>query len=84
MAEDNPIEETTEAIAKRSFPPDLPLLVSGEVVIYPYMAAPLLIDDETTIRTVEEAMNTGTKSLRCSVGWRVMMSRRSPSSTPRM
>ena len=61
MAEEKPVEEPTEAIAKRSFPPDLPLLVTGEVVIYPYMAAPLLIDDLTTIRTVEEAMKTGHK-----------------------
>ena len=61
MAEEKPEVETTEAIAKRSFPPDLPLLATGEVVIYPYMAAPLLIDDATTIRTVEEAMKTGHK-----------------------
>lgn len=61
MAEETMIDETTEAIAKRSFPPDLPLLATNEVVIYPYMAAPLLIDDETTIHTVEQAMKTGHK-----------------------
>ena len=39
---DDPIEQ--EALAKRSFPPNLPLLTSSDVVIYPYMAAPLIIE----------------------------------------
>ncbi len=56
---EEPIEQ--EALAKRSFPPNLPLLTSSEVVIYPYMAAPLIIEDEEAIQTVEAALKTGHK-----------------------
>jgi len=50
-----------DALAKRAFPPNLPLLTSSEVVIYPYMAAPLIIEDEEAIKTVEAALKTGHK-----------------------
>lgn len=50
-----------DAIAKRTFPPHLPLLTSSEVVIYPYMAAPLVIEDEEAIQTVQAALKTGHK-----------------------
>ena len=56
---DDPVEQ--EALAKRSFPPNLPLLTSSEVVIYPYMAAPLMIEDEEAIQTIEAALKTGHK-----------------------
>ena len=55
----NAVEE--EALAPRSYPPTLPLLTSSEVVIYPYMAAPLVIEDEEAIETVEVALKTGHK-----------------------
>ncbi|HAA75624.1 TPA: endopeptidase La [Candidatus Latescibacteria bacterium] len=62
MASEETVDPTTpEALAKRSFPPNLPLLTSSEVVIYPYMAAPLIIEDEEAIHTAEEALKTGHK-----------------------
>ncbi len=62
MASEETVDPTApEALAKRSFPPNLPLLTSSEVVIYPYMAAPLIIEDEEAIRTAEEALKTGHK-----------------------
>ena len=36
------VPEETEALARRSFPPDLPLLTTPRVVIYPGMASPLV------------------------------------------
>lgn len=54
-----PIEQ--DALAKRSFPPNLPLLTTSEVVIYPNMAAPLVIDDDEAIRTVEAALQSSHK-----------------------
>ena len=50
-----------EALAKRSYPPQLQLVTSSDVVIYPYMAAPLIIDDEDAIKTIEAAMKTSHK-----------------------
>jgi ATP-dependent Lon protease len=56
---DGPIGQ--DALANRTFPSDLPLLTSSDVVIYPYMAAPLIIEDEEAIKTVEAALKTGHK-----------------------
>jgi ATP-dependent Lon protease len=50
-----------EAIATRSYPPELPLLTTTDVVIFPYMAAPLMIEDHDAIKTVEAALKSSNK-----------------------
>lgn len=47
----------------QGLPDQLPLLVTGEVVIFPRMVATLLIDDKPAIRAVDTAVNTGHKTL---------------------
>ena len=53
------VPEETEAIARRSFPPDLPLLTTPRVVIYPGMASPLVIEDKASVNMVQAAIKTG-------------------------
>ena len=47
----------------QGLPDQLPLLVTGEVVIFPRMVATLLIDDKPAIRAVDTAVNAGHKTL---------------------
>lgn len=49
------------AIEAYSIPSELPMLVSSEVVIYPLMAAPLLLEDEHGAKAVEAAVDAGHK-----------------------
>ena len=53
------IEEETEALAQRSFPARLPLLTTPQMVIYPEMAAPLVIEDKPSIDMVSAALKSG-------------------------
>ncbi len=60
MTEDKPLT-SVNAIETYHFPPELPMLTSSEVVIYPLMAAPLLLEDDRAIRAVDAAVNAGHK-----------------------
>ncbi len=53
------VAEGAEALARRSFPPELPLLTTPQVVIYPGMASPLVIDDRESVNMVQAALKTG-------------------------
>ena len=46
-------------LARRSFPSELPLLITPQVVIYPGMASPLVIDDRDSVTMVQAALKTG-------------------------
>ncbi len=59
---DNEHQDTVETIYKQ-VPREVPLLVSREVVIYPHMGAPLLIEDEGAIRAVDTAVSAGHKTV---------------------
>jgi len=48
-----------EALARRAFAPDLPLLTTPRAVIYPDMASPLVIEDKASINMVQAALKTG-------------------------
>ncbi|MGA1197870.1 MAG: LON peptidase substrate-binding domain-containing protein, partial [Candidatus Latescibacterota bacterium] len=52
---------SVSAIETYSLPAELPMLVSSEVVIYPLMAAPLLLEDERGAKAVEAAVEAGHK-----------------------
>ena len=52
---------STEAIKKYRIPREIPLLVTSDVVVYPYMAAPLLVEDEPAIQAVDAAVKAGHK-----------------------
>ena len=58
MAKDKPLTNVN-AIEAYSIPSELPMLVTSEVVIYPLMAAPLLLEDQRAVKAVEAAMNAG-------------------------
>lgn len=49
------------AIEAYSIPSELPMLVTSEAVIYPLMAAPLLLEDEHGAKAVEAAVEAGHK-----------------------
>lgn len=53
------IEEVAEALARRSFPRELPLLTTPQVVIYPGMASPMVIEDRASVEMVRAALKTG-------------------------
>ena len=46
-------------LARRTFPAELTLLTTPEIVIYPDMAAPLLIEDKTSIDMIEATLKAG-------------------------
>lgn len=52
---------SVSAIETYSLPSELPMLVSSDVVIYPLMAAPLLLEDEHGAKAVEAAVEAGHK-----------------------
>ena len=56
-------ESDQQALEPYSTPGELPLLTTREVVIYPLMTAPLLIEEEHAIRAVDGAMNAGHKTV---------------------
>lgn len=60
MAQDKPLTNMN-AIETYLFPPELPMIISSEVIIYPMMAAPLLLEDDQAIRAVETAVTAGHK-----------------------
>jgi len=78
---DNEHQDAVETISKQ-VPREVPLLVSREVVIYPHMGAPLLIEDECAIRAVDTAMSAGHKLLRSS-DRSLPVTRRNPKKGPR-
>ncbi len=62
MAKDEPLT-SVNAIEAYNIPSELPMLVTSEVVIYPLMAAPLLLEDERAVKAVEAAIDAGHKVL---------------------
>ena len=57
MANDKPLT-SVNAIEAYSIPSELPMLVTSDVVIYPLMAAPLLLEDErAVIATLSHSAN---------------------------
>ena len=60
MAQDKPLT-SVNAIETYSMPTELPMLVSSEVVIYPLMAAPLLLEDPLAVKAVETSIDAGHK-----------------------
>ena len=61
MANQNKPLGSVNAIETYNIPSELPMLVSSEVVIYPLMAAPLLLEDEQGAKAVEAAVSAGHK-----------------------
>lgn len=53
------VAEGADTLARRSFPSELPLLTTPQVVIYPGMASPLVIDDRESVSMVRAALKTG-------------------------
>lgn len=51
--------ESIEVIDRTHVPGEVPVLRSKEVVIFPYMLSPLLIESEQAIRAVDTAVNGG-------------------------
>lgn len=62
MPNDNPLT-SVNAIEAYSIPSELPMLVTSEVVIYPLMAAPLLLEDERAVKAAQAAIDAGHKVL---------------------
>ena len=62
MSNDNPLT-SVNAIEAYSIPSELPMLVTSEVVIYPLMAAPLLLEDERAVKAAQAAIDAGHKVL---------------------
>ena len=60
MAKDEPLT-SVNAIEAYNIPSELPMLVTSEVVIYPLMAAPLLLEDERAVKAAEAALDAGHK-----------------------
>ncbi|MBT5831389.1 MAG: endopeptidase La, partial [Candidatus Latescibacteria bacterium] len=58
--QDKPLGSVS-AIETYSIPSELPIVVSSEVVIYPLMAAPLLLEDEGGAKAIEAAVEAGHK-----------------------
>jgi ATP-dependent Lon protease len=58
--QDKPLGNVS-AIETYSIPSELPMVVSSDVVIYPLMAAPLLLEDERGAKAVEAAIEAGHK-----------------------
>ncbi|MDE2889967.1 MAG: endopeptidase La [Gemmatimonadota bacterium] len=56
---DEKTSESIEVIDRTHVPGEVPVLRSKEVVIFPYMLSPLLIESEQAIRAVETAVNGG-------------------------
>ena len=56
----NPLT-SVNAIETHRIPPELPMLVTSEVVIYPLMAAPLLLEDERAVKAAQAAIDAGHK-----------------------
>ena len=52
---------SVNAIETHRIPSELPMLVTSEVVIYPLMAAPLLLEDERAIKAAQTAIDAGHK-----------------------
>lgn len=52
---------SVNAIEAYRIPSELPMLVTSEVVIYPLMAAPLLLEDERAIKAAQAAIDAGHK-----------------------
>lgn len=52
---------SVNAIETHRIPSELPMLVTSEVVIYPLMAAPLLLEDERAIQAAQAAIDAGHK-----------------------
>ena len=52
---------SVNAIEAYRIPSELPMLVTSEVVIYPLMAAPLLLEDERAIKAAQDAIDAGHK-----------------------
>ena len=60
MAKDEPLT-SVNAIEAYTIPSELPMLVTSEVVIYPMMAAPLMLEDQRAVNAVEAAIDAGHK-----------------------
>ena len=60
MPNDKPLT-SVNAIEAYSIPSELPMLVTSEVVIYPLMAAPLLLEDERAVKAAQAAIDAGHK-----------------------
>ncbi|MDE3258302.1 MAG: endopeptidase La [Gemmatimonadota bacterium] len=58
MSDEN-TSESIEVIDRTHVPGEVPVLRSKEVVIFPYMLSPLLIESEQAIRAVDIAVNGG-------------------------
>ncbi|MCY3766202.1 MAG: endopeptidase La [Gemmatimonadetes bacterium] len=58
MSDEN-TSESIEVIDRTHVPGEVPVLRSKEVVIFPYMLSPLLIESEQAIRAVDTAVNGG-------------------------
>lgn len=56
---DEKTSESIEVIDRTHVPGEVPVLRSKEVVIFPYMLSPLLIESEQAIRAVDTAVNGG-------------------------
>ncbi len=60
MANDKPLT-SVHAIETYRIPSELPMLVTSEVVIYPLMAAPLLLEEERAVKAAQAAIDAGHK-----------------------
>ena len=60
MPNDKPLT-SVNAIEAYSIPSELPMLVTSDVVIYPLMAAPLLLEDERAVKAAQAAIDAGHK-----------------------
>ena len=58
----NPLP-SVNAIETDRMPPELPTLVTSEGVIYPLMAAPLLLEDERAVKAAQAARDAGHKGI---------------------
>ena len=56
----NPLT-SVNAIETDRMPPELPTRVTSEVVIYPLMTAPLLLEDERAVKAAQTAIDAGHK-----------------------
>ncbi len=56
---DDKTSESIEVIDRTHVPAEAPVLRSRDVVIFPYMLSPLLIESEQAIRAVDTAVNGG-------------------------